>query len=136
MSHFTKIDKASIVDSSAFIEACRELGFISVRENVEIKDYYGKMMRVDVAISCGGRYDIALVKNSNGTFDMVGDWWGIRGSGLPEKLKNIRTDEDLQNMLLKHTTARTIVNRYKRQGFRASIREDENEDLQIELVRR
>lgn len=135
MSHFTKIGQASIVDASAFIEACCELGFKGVRENVEIKDYFGKKMVVDVAIKCGN-YDIALVKNSNGTFDMVGDWWGIRGSGMPEKMKNIRTDEDLQNMLLKHTTARTIVNRYKRQGFRANIREDENEDLQIELIRR
>ena len=47
MSHFTKIGQANIVDSAAFIEACRELGFSEVRENVEIKDIEVKILVLD-----------------------------------------------------------------------------------------
>jgi len=135
MSHFTKIDRANIIDTAAFISACKELGLVNVKRNVEITDFYGKKITVDVAINVG-RYDIALQKNASGTYDMVADWWGIRGErGLSEKLKNCQTDEDLQNMILKHTTKHTIVSRYRRQGFRANIREDEEENLHVELVR-
>lgn len=134
MSHFTKIDRANIIDTVAFASACKELGFVDVRKNVEITDFYGKRITVDVAIKCG-KYDIALQKNKAGTYDMVADWWGVRGSNLPDKLKKCRSDEDLQNMILKHTTKNTIVNRYKRQGFRATVREDEDENLHVELAR-
>lgn len=134
MSHFTKIDRANIVDAEAFIAACEELGYTNVKRNAQIKDYYGKEMRVDVAINCG-RYDIALVKNADGNYDMVADWWGVRGSGLPDRLKGCSTDEDLQNTILRHTTKHTIVSRYKRQGFRAMISEDEEQNLHVELTR-
>ena len=131
MSHFTKIDRANIVDVNAFISACKELGLTDVKQNIQIKDFYGQMMKVDVAIKCG-RYDIALKKNQAGTYDMVADWWGCRGSH--QKFQGL-TDSDIQDLILKHTTKNTIVNRYKKMGFRASVTEDANQDLQIELVR-
>ena len=93
MSHFTKIDRANIIDTNAFIAACQELGLTGVSQNVEIKDYYGKMMKVDVAIKVG-KYHLALKKNENGTYDMIADWWGVRGAGLPEKFKNCFSDAE------------------------------------------
>lgn len=139
MSHFTKIDRANIIDVASFIEACNELGFTGIRQNVEILDYYKNREIVEVAIRCG-EYDIALKKNSTGTYDMIADWWGVRRSLSPDQLRNISmgkvvTDEDLQNLILKHTTKRTIINKYKKQGFRATVHEDEEQNLQVELVR-
>lgn len=134
MSHFTKLDKANIVDAASFIAACQELGLTNVKQNVEIKDFYGQTMKVDVAIKCG-KFDIALKKNANDTYDMVGDWWGIRGSGLSGKLKGL-TEVDIQNMLLQYTTKHTIINRYKKQGYQVQgYKEDEQGDLQYELVK-
>lgn len=135
MSHFTKIEQANIIDTEAFVSACKELGLVQVRRNVEITDFYDQKILVDVAITVG-KYDIALKKNASGTYDMVADWWAIRRErDLSDKLKKCRTDEDLQNMLLKHTTKHTIVSRYRRQGYRATVREDEEENLHVELVR-
>ncbi len=134
MSHFTKIERANIISAQAFIKACEELGFVGVKENCNIKDYYGKTQQVDVAISCG-KYDIALKKNANGTYDLIADWWGVQQVGLPPKLKTCMTDEDVQNMILKHTTKHTLIAQYRKQGFRATVREDENENLQIDLLR-
>ena len=134
MSHFTKIDRANIIDVTAFIAACKELGFNDVKQNTTIKDFYGQSMNVDVAVKVG-KYDIALKKNSNGTYDMVADWWGIRGTGLSAKFKGCFTDAEVQDMILKHTTKNTIINKYKKLGFRASVVEDAEQNLQVELVR-
>jgi len=137
MSHFTKLDRCNIIDAEAFVAACQELGFLAIRQNVEIRDYYGQTMQVDIAINCG-RYDIALKKNAAGTYDLVADWWGVMGSGnkLPEKLRAAcRSEAELQNMLLKYTTKHTIISRYKRQGFRAIVKEDAEQNLHVELVR-
>lgn len=132
MSHFTKIDRANIVNVDAFVSACQDLGFKEVRRNVEIKDYFGAKIMVDVAIR-HGQYDIALKKNDTGTYDIVADWWGLRQVGFSDKLKNL-SDEDIQNMLLKHTTKNTIVAKYKAQGWRATIRE-ENDEFIVDLAK-
>lgn len=134
MSHFTKIDRANIVDVDAFISACNELGLTSVRRNCQIKDYYGQMVTVDVAVNVG-QYDIALSKNAAGTYDMIADWWGVRRCELPKKLAECKSDTDLQDLILKHTTAQTVIGRYKRQGYRVNVYEDAEQNLQIELHR-
>lgn len=137
MSHFTSLQKAQIKDVEAFIAACQELGFTNIRRNVSITDYNGKTITVDVAAGNGGRYDVALQKNANGSYSMVSDWWGIRTSGsrLSSHFKGCAYDEDIQNVFLKHTTKNTLINNYKRQGFRATYTESENGDLHLQLSR-
>ena len=139
MSHFTKLDKAKIVDPAAFIKACGDLGFDDASHDVEIKDYYGKKMNVDVACKAtNSDYSIALKKNdeNNNQYDMIADWWGIRRK-LPKQCEDqgINNDSDLQDTILRHTTKNTIVRKYKRQGFRADVREDENNNIKIRLQR-
>jgi len=133
MSHFTKLERANIVNVDAFISANKELGLTEIRKNVEITDYYGNKIKVDVAIKVG-KYDIALKKNDAGSYDMVADWWGLRTSDLPAKLKACRSETDLQDLILKYTTKHTIVAKYKAQGWRANIKE-ENDEFTIDLVR-
>ena len=135
MSHFTKLDRAKIVDPEAFIKACADLGLTDVHRDIEIKDFYGKKIMVDVAVKTG-KYDLALVKGEDGKYDLTADWWGVRGERSQEmRDAKIISDTDLQNYLLRHSTKHTIVQRYKRQGFRADIREDENQNLTVKLTR-
>jgi len=137
MSHFTKLDKAKIIDPDAFVKACEDLGFDQVTKGSKIKDFYGKQIDVDVACKAeSNKYSIALQKNEAGQYDMVADWWGIR-TKLPEKAKNqgIKTDSDLQDALLRHTTKHTIVRQYKRQGFRAQVTEDQDHNIKVRLQR-
>ena len=137
MSHFTKLDKAQITDAEAFVKACADLGFTDVKRNCKIKDFYGKQITVDVAVKTGPRYEVALQKGDNGKYDMVADWWGIRGEMDKERLKahGIRNDSELQDALLRHTTKHTIITRYGRQGFRATVTEDAENNLNVSLVR-
>jgi hypothetical protein len=129
MSHFTKLDKANIIDKDAFVKACKDLGITKVAHNVEIKDFYGKKIKVDVAVTVGN-YSIGLQKRADGKYDMVADWWGIRG-----ELRGYKTDEELQDMILKHTTKNTIISKYSKMGYRANVTEDEEQNVQVELVK-
>lgn len=135
MSHFTKLDKAQIGNVDAFIKACAQLGFDQVSRGAKIKDYYGKQIDADIAVKCG-KYDLALVKNESGKYDMIADWWGVRGVMGNEAPKHkINNDTDLQNYLLRHTTKHTIMDTYRRQGFRADVTEDANQNLNLKLSR-
>lgn len=137
MSHFTKLDKAQITDAEAFIKACADLGFTEVSRNCKIKDFYGKQIDVDVSVKTGPRYSVALQKGENGKYDMVADWWGIRGEMENSDMAKhgIRNDSELQDALLRHTTKHTIISRYGREGFRATVTEDEENNLNVSLVR-
>jgi len=136
MSHFTKLSKAKITSVEAFILACAELGFTSVRHDVEIKDMVGASMRVAVAVKAG-KWDIALVENGSGKFDMVADWYGVRWAMDEETRKRTRSvsDEGLQDALLRLTTKYAIIQRYKKQGFRAVIGEDAENNITVKLTR-
>lgn len=152
MSHLVKMSSANIVDPEAFIKACAELGLTEVRRNVEIMSYYKETILADVAIRCG-TYDLALVKNQSGKYDVVADWYGVASTlqsmgkdkligGDPKKsilatytAHHWTVDENLQNFLVRHTTKHTIVNKYRRLGFRADVREDDNKNLTVTLQR-
>lgn len=137
MSHFTKLERANITDKTAFVAACKELfGFVSVKENVEIKDFYGKTMKVDLAFSTG-KYHIALKKNESGKYDMISDWWGVRGEMTAEMKARMggMNDADLQNAILRLTTKHAIVQKYRKLGFRADVREDANHNIDVKLTR-
>lgn len=134
MSHFTKLAKAKITNVDAFISACAELGFTEVNRDCKIKDYAGKEIQVDLAVKCG-KYDLGLTKNETGGYDVQADWWGIRGVLNQGQHGDIRTDSDLQDFILRHTTKHTIVNKYRRQGFRAEVTEDKDKNLNIKLSR-
>lgn len=137
MSHFTKLDKAKIIDPDAFIQACADLGFTEVQRDVTIKAWDGKTKKVEIACKMAGeKYEIGLQQNEEGKYDMLADWWGIR-LNLPSECKNqgIKTDSDLQDTLLRHTTKHTLTRKYRRQGFRAEISEDAEHNIRVRLSR-
>ena len=138
MSHFTKLDKANIVDPDAFIKACKELGFDQVARDAKTKDYYNNEITADVVCKqMGGRYDLALTKSEEGNYyDCQADWWGIRKE-LPSECGNqgIKNDQDVQDAILRHTTKHTIIRKYKKMGFSAHVKEDENNNIQVKLQR-
>jgi hypothetical protein len=124
LSHFTKLSKAQVTSVEAFIAACAELGLKDVRKNAKSKDYYGKEILADAAVRVTDKYDIAIVKGvKKGRYDIVADWWGIK------------KDQAFQDRLLQLTTKHTIIEKYRRLGFRASVKEDSEKNLTVNLVR-
>jgi hypothetical protein len=73
MSHFTTI-QTQIKDLEALRMACVELGF-GLLANVEARGI-GTQLRGDHVIRLKGPCDIALQRQTNGTFGLSTDWWG------------------------------------------------------------
>jgi len=87
MSHFTKV-QTQINDLVALKKALDQLGWkYRVAENnqqVVVRGYKGQTTEAELCIDMG-KYDIGVVKNQDGTYELVSDWWGIETTkGLTE----------------------------------------------------
>ncbi|MCA1904199.1 MAG: hypothetical protein CV045_11060 [Cyanobacteria bacterium M5B4] len=75
MSHFstlrTKISNAEILQQSL-----RDLG-ITVKTEAEVRGYNGQRLRADIVATLEGDYDLGWSRNSDGTFDLIADLWGV-----------------------------------------------------------
>ena len=75
MSHFTTI-QTQIRDLAALGAACDELG-LTLAENAEARGYGSQTRRGDYVIQItSGPYDIALSRQTDGTYELSTDWWG------------------------------------------------------------
>ena len=143
MSHFTKLDKAKVTDVDAFVAACADFGFTEVTRNVEIKDYAGRVEKVDVSVKTGRKYAVALKRNSEGSYDLIADWWGVRGELGQAACKKHgvtassmeKADSEMVDAVLRHTTKHAIITKMRRQGWRAQVDEDESHNLNVRLMR-
>lgn len=73
MSHFTTI-QTQIKDLDALRAACSELGF-GLLQHVEARGI-GTQQRAEHVIRLKGPCDVALHRETNGTFGLSTDWWG------------------------------------------------------------
>jgi hypothetical protein len=73
MSHFTEI-KTQIKDIEALGLACTELG-LSLLANAQARGYAQQHTRGDHVIRLKGPYDIAVNRQSDGTYGLTTDWW-------------------------------------------------------------
>jgi hypothetical protein len=79
MSHFTKCD-LKITNLVALKKALADLNhtFAESQEGVgvSVRGYKGQTLNAEVSIDMG-KYDVGVVKQQDGTYELVADWWGI-----------------------------------------------------------
>src|SRR5688572_30352092 len=73
MSHFTTI-KTQIKDIDALKAACAELG-LPVLHNAEARGFYENKLKGEFVIKLKGPYDVALNKQSDGSYGFTADLW-------------------------------------------------------------
>ena len=73
MSHFTTI-KTQIKDITALRLACEEMK-LPLLPNADARGYNGQARHGDFVIQLRGPYDIAVNRQSDGTFGLTTDWW-------------------------------------------------------------
>lgn len=124
MSHFSRI-KTQMVERDYLLKALQDLGYTCEEGNVEIRGFGGQRTRVDIRIPTSRRgYDIGLRKTAD-TYEMVADWWGIRG------IDRVRFLQQLTQRYA-YQAARAKL---EEQGF-ALVSEEVEEKGQIHLVLR
>ena len=76
MSHFTNV-QVQIRSAKDIMECLTEMGYQVI--NVKTVTGYGKVKEmVDFAVKTEG-YDIGFRRNHEGIFEIVADWWGVKG---------------------------------------------------------
>ncbi len=127
MSHFSRI-RTVFRHREALVQCMQDLGY-QVETDTTISGYHGRHT-VDIAVKKSGGYGLGFVKNPDGTYDMVGDWWGIPGKGetkLAGELK--RQAEAIQ----KEYAKKLVLEQTVAEGFEM-VSENEEKDGTVRIV--
>ncbi len=128
MSHFTKCDlKMTNYEALKKALADMELNVVEAAEgqSVVVRGYRGQTLEAALKIDMG-KYDIGVVKNDDGTLDLVADWWGV------ETTKGV-SEEELKTRLKQRYAYHNVLMACEAKGY--SVEEEVNqEDGSIQLV--
>jgi Protein of unknown function (DUF1257) len=75
MSHFSTL-RTKITDAEILKQSLRDLG-INVKTEADVRGYNGQRVRSDIVAVLEGEYDLGWSRNSDGSFDLVADLWGV-----------------------------------------------------------
>jgi hypothetical protein len=79
MSHFTKCE-LKMTNLAAIKAALEDLAlaaqFAEEGQSVTVRGYRGDTLQAAIKIDMG-QYDVGVVANEHGTYDLVADWWGV-----------------------------------------------------------
>lgn len=89
MSHFTKC-ALKMTNLQAIKKALEDLQhnvtYAEQGQTVTVRGYRGDTLQAAAKIDMG-RYDIGVVQNQDGTYELAADWWGV------ETTKGVSEDE-------------------------------------------
>lgn len=122
MSHFTKM-RTQIVEKEYLMRALEDLGYACEEGDVKIRGFGLQRQRVDIRVKTRG-YDIGFRKSGK-SYEIVADWWGVRGINRKEFLQQV-------TQRYAYHAARAKL---EERGFTLSS-EDVQEDGRIHLVLR
>jgi Protein of unknown function (DUF1257) len=75
MSHFSTL-RTKITESEILKASLRDLG-VQVKTEADVRGYHGQRVRADIVAVLEGEYDLGWSKNTDGTFDLIADLWGV-----------------------------------------------------------
>ncbi|MEB3229637.1 MAG: DUF1257 domain-containing protein [Leptolyngbyaceae bacterium] len=75
MSHFSTL-RTKITDAEVLKTSLRDLG-IGIKNDADIRGYNGQRVRADIVAVLEGDYDIGWSVNSDGSYDLIADLWGV-----------------------------------------------------------
>ncbi|MGE0546805.1 MAG: DUF1257 domain-containing protein [Kofleriaceae bacterium] len=128
MSHFTKC-ALKMTNLGAIKQA---LGDMQLRfteaeqgQSAIVRGYRGDTLKAAISVDMG-RYDVGVVANEDGTYDITADWWGV------ETTKGVSEDE-FKNQLNQRYQYHNVKQACEAKGY--SVEEELNEeDGSIRLV--
>lgn len=128
MSHFTKC-ALKMTNLAALKKALADMKLefaeAEAGQSVNVRGYQGDTLAAAMSINMG-RYDIGVVDNQNGTYDIVADWWGV------ETTKGV-SEEEFKNTLSQKYQYWNVKQACEDKGY--AVEEEVNEeDGSIRLV--
>ena len=75
MSHFSTL-RTKVSDAEVLKSSLKDLG-ITVKSNADVRGYNGQRVRADIVAVLEGEYDLGWSRNTDGSFDLIADLWGV-----------------------------------------------------------
>jgi hypothetical protein len=125
MSHFTTV-ATKITNLLCLQRALTKLQmkFTQAEEGVVVRGWRGQTSLAEISINMG-RYDIGVVKNEDGTYGLVADWWGVETT-------TGKTEQEVVDEINREYAYQTVVVACEEQGYRID-EQSVNEDGTIKL---
>ena len=128
MSHFTKCAlKMTNLAALKRALADMQLKFTEAEEqqSVTVRGYRGDSLKAAISVDMG-RYDIGVIANAEGTYDITADWWGV------ETTKGV-SEEEFKHQLSQRYQYHNVKQACEEKGY--AVEEEVNEeDGSIRLV--
>jgi hypothetical protein len=128
MSHFTKC-ALKMTNLAAIKKALEDmkLEYLEAAEgqSVTVRGYRGDTLQAALSVNMG-RYDVGVIDNQDGTYDITADWWGV------ETTKGV-SEEEFKHQLSQRYQYHNVKQACEEKGY--SVEEEVNEeDGSIRLV--
>jgi hypothetical protein len=130
MSHFTKCE-LKLTNLVALRAALADLKLQFTEDeqhqSAVVRGFRGDTLKAVMSIDMG-RYDIGVIANENGTYDLTADWWGV------ETTKGV-SEEEFKSQLSQRYQYHNVKQACEEKGY--AVEEELNEeDGSIRLVMR
>jgi hypothetical protein len=129
MSHFSRV-KTRIKNREILIQCLQEMGY-TVQVGGSLKGYQQEKS-VDLAIQLEKGYGVGFSLGSDGSYDIVADWWGIK-----DNMKNrlVRGLEARVCQIQQEYALKTVLEQTQKQGYSVAEKQVEK-DGRIRIVLR
>ena len=127
MSHYSRV-KTAFHNREALVACLTSLGFV-VETNAVIRGTHGEHA-VDIAAMKKRGNGIGFVRGTDGTYDMVADWWGVAGANEQEIVQELRTQAET---IQKEYARKMVLEQASRDGFEL-VSETNEQDGSIRIV--
>lgn len=128
MSHFTKCElKMTNLEALKRALDDLELSYQAAEQgaSVTVRGWRGQELDATMSIDMG-KYDIGVVANPEGTYDLTADWWGV------ETTKGV-SEEEFKNKLSQRYQYHNVLQACEAKGY--TVEEEVNEeDGSVQLV--
>lgn len=108
MSHFSTL-RTKIADVEILKTSLRDLG-ITTKTDADVRGYNGQRVRADLVAVLDGEYDLGWSCNSDGTYDLIADLWGVAKKHNQTELINSINQKYAVNKTLSEVKQRGLQN--------------------------
>jgi hypothetical protein len=108
VSHFSTL-RTKIADAEILKTSLKDLG-LTVKNNADVRGYNGQRVRADLVAVLEGEYDLGWSCNSDGTYDLIADLWGVAKKHNQTELINSINQKYAVNKTLSEVKQRGLEN--------------------------
>jgi hypothetical protein len=127
MSHFSRV-RTTFRHREALVQCLKEMGF-TVEENTTVQGHHG-CHTVDIAATTKQGFGIGFVRNNDGNFDMVADWWGVKARSQTKMVEELRAQA---GAIQKEYAKMLVLEQTVKDGFEV-ISQTEEKDGTVRIV--